>query len=103
MGCEACGGDGQIEYGAYRGDESDTTTRRCRLCGGAVTATTLLTDTADSASNHLTQAASGVVVSGPVKQITVDEVSDSLRRELSREPPRRRLQRRTSAVRASRR
>lgn len=35
--CEACGGDGQIEYGAYRGDE-DGPTRECRLCGGIVTA-----------------------------------------------------------------
>lgn len=34
--CEACGGDGQIEVGAYRGDENDTTTRECRLCGGVV-------------------------------------------------------------------
>lgn len=38
MKCEACGGDGQIEYGAYRG-ENDGPTRECRLCGGAVTAT----------------------------------------------------------------
>lgn len=38
MPCEACGGDGQIEYGAYRG-ESDGPTRECRLCGGVVTAT----------------------------------------------------------------
>lgn len=34
MKCEACGGDGLIEVGAYRGDESDTATRECRLCGG---------------------------------------------------------------------
>lgn len=33
MKCEACGGDGQIEYGAYRGDESGPT-RECQLCGG---------------------------------------------------------------------
>lgn len=33
MKCEACGGDGQIEYGAYRGDEAGPT-RECRLCGG---------------------------------------------------------------------
>jgi hypothetical protein len=33
MTCAACGGDGQIEYGAYRGD-SGTATRECRLCGG---------------------------------------------------------------------
>lgn len=37
--CEACGGDGLIEVGAYRGDEMDTATRECRLCGGAVTTT----------------------------------------------------------------
>ena len=36
--CEACGGDGLIEVGAYRGDADDTTTRECRLCGGVVTA-----------------------------------------------------------------
>lgn len=37
MKCEACGGDGLIEVGAYRGDESDPNTRECRLCGGVVT------------------------------------------------------------------
>lgn len=36
MSCAACGGDGQIEYGAYCGDESGET-RECRLCGGAIT------------------------------------------------------------------
>lgn len=35
--CEACGGDGLIEVGAYRGDEDDADTRPCRLCGGVVT------------------------------------------------------------------
>lgn len=35
--CEACGGDGLIEVGAYRGDEDDADTRQCRLCGGVVT------------------------------------------------------------------
>lgn len=39
MKCEACGGDGQIEVGAYRGDEDDSTTRPCQLCGGVVTGT----------------------------------------------------------------
>lgn len=39
MSCPACGGDGQIEYGAYRGDD-DTTTRECRLCGGKPTSET---------------------------------------------------------------
>lgn len=34
MKCEACGGDGLIEYGAYRGTEDDTDTRPCQLCGG---------------------------------------------------------------------
>lgn len=34
--CEACGGDGQIEYGAYRGEEAGPT-RECRLCGGVFT------------------------------------------------------------------
>lgn len=43
MTCEACGGDGQIEYGAYRGDDS-TETRECRLCGGAVTVYSAGTD-----------------------------------------------------------
>lgn len=38
MKCEACGGDGQIEYGAYRGDEAGPT-RECRLCGGVITQT----------------------------------------------------------------
>lgn len=33
---EACGGDGVIAVGAYRGDET-TETRECRLCGGVVT------------------------------------------------------------------
>ena len=33
MICECCGGDGLIEYGAYRGDD-DTDTRKCHLCGG---------------------------------------------------------------------
>lgn len=33
MKCEACGGDGQIEVGAYRGEKTDET-RECRLCGG---------------------------------------------------------------------
>lgn len=33
MKCEACGGDGLIEYGAYRGD-ANSETRECRLCGG---------------------------------------------------------------------
>lgn len=33
MTCAACGNDGQIEYGAYRGD-AGTETRECRLCGG---------------------------------------------------------------------
>lgn len=37
--CEACGGDGQIEVGAYRGDEDDSNTRPCQLCGGVVTGT----------------------------------------------------------------
>jgi hypothetical protein len=37
MTCAACGGDGQIEYGAYRGDET-TETRDCQLCGGRPTA-----------------------------------------------------------------
>lgn len=36
MKCEACGGDGLIEVGAYRGDDT-TETRECRLCGGVVT------------------------------------------------------------------
>lgn len=36
MKCEACGGDGLIEVGAYRGDEDDPNTRECRLCGGVV-------------------------------------------------------------------
>lgn len=36
MKCDACGGDGLIEYGAYRGDESDAT-RVCTLCGGVPT------------------------------------------------------------------
>lgn len=39
MKCEACGGDGLIEVGAYRGDEDDNTTRPCQLCGGVVTGT----------------------------------------------------------------
>lgn len=39
MKCEACGGDGLIEVGAYRGDENDSTTRPCQLCGGVVTGT----------------------------------------------------------------
>lgn len=30
--CEACGGDGLIETGAYRGDQ-DSETRPCSLCG----------------------------------------------------------------------
>lgn len=34
--CEACGGDGLIEVGAYRGDETPDT-RTCQLCGGVVT------------------------------------------------------------------
>ena len=38
MKCEACGGDGLIEVGAYRGDDSGPT-RECRLCGGVVTGT----------------------------------------------------------------
>lgn len=37
MWCEACGGDGLIEVGAYRGDEGSET-RECRLCGGTATA-----------------------------------------------------------------
>lgn len=37
MKCDACGGDGLIEHGAYRGDESDATTRVCTLCGGTPT------------------------------------------------------------------
>lgn len=36
MKCEACGGDGLIEVGAYRGDDSSDT-RTCQLCGGVVT------------------------------------------------------------------
>lgn len=39
MKCEACGGDGLVEIGAYRGDESDVNTRQCQLCGGVVTTT----------------------------------------------------------------
>jgi uncharacterized Zn finger protein len=33
MRCEACGGDGLIEHGAYRGDEHSPV-RPCQLCGG---------------------------------------------------------------------
>lgn len=33
MSCAACGGDGLIEVGAYRGDDGPET-RECRLCGG---------------------------------------------------------------------
>lgn len=36
MKCEACGGDGLIEVGAYRGEKTDET-RECRLCGGVIT------------------------------------------------------------------
>lgn len=36
MKCEACGGDGLIEVGAYRGDDS-AETRSCTLCGGRST------------------------------------------------------------------
>jgi hypothetical protein len=35
MTCEACGGDGLIECGAYRGDEGSDT-RTCALCNGVV-------------------------------------------------------------------
>lgn len=38
MSCAACGGDGQIGYGEYRGEEAGPT-RECRLCGGVITAT----------------------------------------------------------------
>lgn len=50
MKCEACGGDGLIEVGAYRGDENDTTTRECRLCGGAITRDTPLEQLAHAAT-----------------------------------------------------
>lgn len=70
MKCEACGGDGQIEYGAYRGDESGPT-RECRLCGGVMTTTPTVIDIADSlsasaqsASGGLTQLAHKVSESG---------------------------------------
>lgn len=70
MKCEACGGDGQIEYGAYRGDESGPT-RECRLCGGVMTTTPTVVDIADSlsasaqsASGGLTQLAHKVSESG---------------------------------------
>lgn len=45
--CEACGSDGQIEYGAYRGEEAGPT-RECRLCGGAVTAYRFAADVVDT-------------------------------------------------------
>lgn len=36
MICSACGGDGLIEYGAYRGDVN-TETRECHLCSSVAT------------------------------------------------------------------
>lgn len=56
MTCEACGGDGQIEVGAYRGDDSPDT-RECRLCGGVVTATLSSSETVGTAFSRLGQAA----------------------------------------------
>lgn len=48
MSCEACGGDGQIEVGAYRGDDSPDT-RECRLCSGKVTMTAMPTSAENAA------------------------------------------------------
>lgn len=63
--CEACGGDGQIEVGAYRGDESDTTTRECRLCGGvAQIAQTPVSDSVKTAARALTQLGQAAVDAG---------------------------------------
>lgn len=53
MRCEACGGDGLIEFGAYRGREDDKDTRECRLCGGMITGDVpleMLSNSAKSAS-----------------------------------------------------
>lgn len=68
--CEACGGDGQIEYGAYRGDESGPT-RECKLCGGVITTAPTVVDvvssigvSAQSASAGLNQLAHMVSKSG---------------------------------------
>lgn len=66
MKCEACGGDGQIEYGAYRGDEAGPT-RECRLCGGVITQTAPLETlgvSAQSASGGLQRLAHSVSESG---------------------------------------
>lgn len=66
MTCEACGGDGQIEYGAYRGDEAGPT-RECRLCGGVITQTAPLETlgvSAQSASGGLQRLAHSVSESG---------------------------------------
>lgn len=57
--CEACGGDGQIEYGAYRGD-SDGPTRECRLCGGAVTAYQTVADVVGSIGVSASSASAGL-------------------------------------------
>jgi len=46
MKCEACGGDGLIEYDGYRGGNG-TETRTCQLCGGTVTVDAATTDTVD--------------------------------------------------------
>lgn len=68
--CEACGGDGQIEYGAYRGDEAGPT-RECRLCGGVITTTPTVANvvssigaSAQSASGGLQRLAHSVSESG---------------------------------------
>lgn len=50
MICSACGGDGQIELGAYRGDDGPEM-RECRLCGGVITTDSLIEKFAQAAKN----------------------------------------------------
>lgn len=59
MKCEACGGDGQIEYGAYRGDESGPT-RECKLCGGVMTTSPTVVDIAGSLGASAQSASAGL-------------------------------------------
>lgn len=56
--CEACGGDGQIEYGAYRGDESGPT-RECQLCDGVITTSPTVADVVGSVGVSAQSAGAG--------------------------------------------
>jgi hypothetical protein len=71
VSCPACGGDGQIEYGAYRGDET-TETRECRLCGG-------LPESDIVAFNNSTYARVPIVLPN-TGQMSGDEIRESLYR-----------------------